>query len=161
MPAVALAFAPPPPPPVFEVLVTGRRSEEMIRRGAALRELRQETGRSAAEVARFVDLSVEGYRMYEKGYVKIRQEWLPKLSQAFGLPVAVVSRRLDLPLFTESVPALDLAESVAAVLGPEHGKMLDQIVAELAGLPDSDQRMILEGIQDQIRGRKRRPPSAS
>lgn len=144
-------------PPV-EVFVSGRRSEEMIRRGALLRALRQEVGRSPAEVAQFVDLSVEGYRMYEKGYVRIRQEFLPKLALALDMQVGAVARRLEMPMLHEVEKGTSLFVQVAAILGPEKADMVEQIVSELADLPDSDQRLILEGIRDQIRGRKARSP---
>lgn len=144
-------------PRPHEELVPSRRTDEMIRRGGLLRDLRQEHGRTVAKMAEYLDLSPEGYRMYEKGYVKLRQELLPKLALALDMPIAAVARRLELPLLHE-VPKTgsNLAIEVAAILGTEKANLLTQIVSELAELPHADQQIILEGMRDQIRGRMRR-----
>lgn len=138
-----------------EVVVASRKSDRASEMGQEIARLRKERGFTQAALAGRLALSLEGYRMYEKGYSRVRAEAIPKWARALDMPAPELAARLGIELGVEA-NASPLARQVAAILGPERGDMIEQIVNEIADLPEADQRVVLDGMRDQIAGRKAR-----
>jgi transcriptional regulator with XRE-family HTH domain len=118
--------------------------------GRQLVGLRKERGLTQAQLAERLGLSTEGYRMYEKGYSRVRADSLPRWARALNLPAPALAAKLDIPLGVDP-DASALAREVAALLGPEEADEIDAIVRELAPLPPAARRRALDMMRVSVR----------
>jgi transcriptional regulator with XRE-family HTH domain len=130
--------------------VASRKSAETARMGRQLAGLRKERGLTQAQLAERLGLSLEGYRMYEKGYTRVRADNLPRWARALNLPAPALAARLDIPLGVEP-DASALAREVAALLGPDEADEIDAIVRELEPLPTAARRRALDMMRVSVR----------
>ena len=130
--------------------MTSRKSAEGARRGRQLADLRRERGLTQARLAERLDLSVEGYRMYEKGYTRVRADNLPRWARALNMPVPALAARLEIPLGVDP-DASALAREVGALLGPDEADEIDAIVRELEPLPPAARRRALDMMRVSVR----------
>jgi transcriptional regulator with XRE-family HTH domain len=130
--------------------VTSRKSAETARMGRQLSGLRKERGLTQAQLAERLGLSVEGYRMYEKGYTRVRADNLSRWARALNLPAPALAVRLDIPLGVDP-NAPGLAREVAALLAPDEADEIDAIVRALEPLPPSARRRALDMMRVSVR----------
>jgi transcriptional regulator with XRE-family HTH domain len=130
--------------------VTSRKSAEGARRGRQLAGLRRERGLTQAQLAERLGLSVEGYRMYEKGYTRVRADNLPRWARALNMPAPALAARLEIPLGVDP-DASALAREVGALLGPDEADEIDAIVRELEPLPPAARRRALDMMRVSVR----------
>lgn len=136
-----------------EVFMAPRVDPSTAHQARVLKEIRREKNLTQAQVAEAFGLSLEGYRAYEKGYSRLRVGKVRDMAIALGISPAELAARLDLSL---PMDAASLRQELSALFGPDDGERVDQLVRDLAALPPSDRRQILDGIVDQITGRKAR-----
>lgn len=136
-----------------EVLMAPRVDPATAHQARVLKDIRAERGLTQAQVAEGFGLSLEGYRAYEKGYSRLRVGRVGDMASALGISSAELASRLDLSLPMDSA---SLRQELAALFGPDEGERVDQLVRDLATLPPSDRKQILDGIVDQVTGRKAR-----
>lgn len=127
-----------------------RKSAEVARMGRELASLRRGRGLTQARLAERLGLSVEGYRMYEKGYTRVRADNLPRWARALDMPAPALAAQLDIPLGVDP-DASALAREVGTLLGPDEADEIDAIVRELAPLPPSARRRALDMMRVSVR----------
>ena len=130
--------------------MTARKSAEVARLGRELAGLRRERGLTQAQLAGRLGLSVEGYRMYEKGYSRVRADTLPRWARALDMPAPTLATRLDIPLGVDP-DASALAREVGMLLGPNEADEIDAIVRELEPLPPAARRRALDLMRMSVR----------
>jgi transcriptional regulator with XRE-family HTH domain len=118
--------------------------------GRELASLRRGRELTQAQLAERLGLSVEGYRMYEKGYTRVRADNLPRWARALGMPAPALAVRLGILLGVDP-DASALAREVATLLGPDEADEIDAIVRELAPLPPAARRRALDMMRVSVR----------
>ena len=112
--------------------------------------MRRERGLTQAQLAERLGLSVEGYRMYEKGYTRVRADNLPRWARALNMPAPALAARLEIPLGVDP-DASALAREIGALLGPDEADEIDAIVRELEALPPAARRRALDMMRVSVR----------
>lgn len=138
------------------VLVAPRRKTPLpanASMGARLKALRERRGLIQSEVAERLGISYKTVSAYENDRAVLGSDDFPKWSEALGVSVAELTSSLGLGLPAGSG---HLRMELAALYGPDSGEEVERILRELADLPDTDQRQIIDSISDQVSGRHAR-----
>lgn len=127
-----------------------RRSPD-LQYGARVASLRHDANLTQEQIAARLDLSKDGYRMYEKGYSRVRSDDVEKWARALNMPIPEVASRLEIPLYTVSPDTSDLRQLVATTLGPDNAEMVEAAVQLLAEKPIRDREVVLRVVLDLIK----------
>lgn len=136
-----------------EVIVASRRTDEGMRMGEQIEAIRKEGPFTQQQVADRLGLKLASYLGYRRGYTKITPNNIQQWANALDYPVVKLANRLGIPLPAQA-DASGLRQELAALLPDASAADLDGYVRDLASLPISDQRQILDGLRDHIAGRK-------
>lgn len=140
--------------PLLETPLAQRATSEGKRIAKLFKELRGRIGMTQEDTARSVGLTLSGYRTYEQGKRQLRMEQLPTFAKAFGISEPELAHRLG---FGQTPDDPDnLRPELIRYFGPDDAGEVDQLLRELAVLPPTDRRQIIDGIRDQVAGRQSR-----
>lgn len=139
---------------VAEVIVPPRRTPEGIKMGEEIEAIRREGSFTQQQVADRLGMSLQGYLNYRRGYGKLTRNTLPKWAKALDVPIADLARRLSIDLLTDAEPDAPALRRELAVLMPDaDAAELDDMARQIAPLPASERRQILDGWRDYLTGR--------
>lgn len=126
-------------------------SEEAIRQGQALRDLRKKQGLNQTEVAFAFGMTAEGYRLYERGRTRIKLDSLDALAAALKVDRDTLIGVLDLTGAEREEEELNLeAELVRLTGGRRAGAALASAISNWKNLPASSKRIILATLDDAL-----------
>lgn len=124
-------------------------SEEGKRIGLALRTLRRERKLTQTEVAYCFGMTVDGYRLYERGETSLRTESLPDLAKCLGVELATLAQRIGLGTGGESgPPEPDLEDELVRLTGKRSGVALAGAIRDWKRIPPSAQELIIATLRD-------------
>lgn len=120
-----------------------------------IKEIRRERRLTQQQVADNWDLTVDGYRPWERGERRqLRTSQIKSLAAALTIPEADLMARLRekgiLPDEGDCRPSL--RAQLADLFGPDSADEVDKLVRELAEMPESDRQQLLATIRYQIAG---------
>lgn len=139
---------------IAEVTVPPRRTPEGIRMGEEIEAIRKEGPFTQQQIADRLGMSLQGYLNYRRGYGKLTRNTLPKWAKALDVPIAELATRLGIDLLVDAYPdATKLRQELAALMPDADAVEVDDMVRQLAPLPASERRQILEGWRDYLTGR--------
>lgn len=120
--------------------------------GLALREVRRERKLTQTEVAYCFGLTVEGYRLYERGATALRSDTLARLAECLGVTVEHLAARLGFGGGEPVVPLpVDLEQVIARLTGSRRaGVALAASTTRWRELAETSRNMILATIEDAI-----------
>lgn len=142
---------------VAEVTMPPRRTPEGIRMGEEIEAIRREGPFTQQQIADRLEMSLQGYLNYRRGYGKLTRNTLPKWAKALDVPITALARRLRIDLLIDADPeAPALRRELAALIPDADAAELDDIFRRLSALPPSDRRQIIDGLADHVTGREHR-----
>lgn len=148
-----LILAPPPRPAPQRALP----NPNSLALGTKLKALRQRVGKTQEEVGRAIDRDARTVSHVENGRIHFRVADRGKWARALGVSDTELEVALGLGL-APSDPSTDrLRAEVTALLGPDQGDLIAEVVEELADWPDRERRDILAMFKVQTFNWPRRP----
>jgi len=129
-------------------------SPEGLLLAGVLKEIRRERRLTQQQVADNWDLTVDGYRPWERGERHLRTNQITSLAAALTISEADLMTRLRaqglLPDEGDYQPSL--RAQLAGLFGPDSADAVDSLVRELAEMPEADRQQFLATIRYQIAG---------
>lgn len=137
---------------VMQVVAT-RRTADGVRMGDEIETIRKEGPFTQQQVADRLQMSLQGYLGYRKGYQRVTRNTIQKWANALDVPLVELARRLEISLLAEP-DASGLRQQLAALLPDASAAEMERTVRELAQLPPhlrekwfEMQRWVLNGLR--------------
>lgn len=127
------------------------RTPEGLRIAAVFKQLREDASLTQEQVAERAGLTLAGYRPYEQGKRQMRTEQIEVFAKAFGVSRSILAERLRLA--DPDAGDMSVRQQLAELIPDADAIELDAMVHQLATLPPSDRRQILEMWRDHLSGR--------
>lgn len=131
-------------------------TEESRALGRKLRAIRESLNLTQEDVGRRLGRDYRTVASYEHGRSHWKANDTSRWADAFGVSRTELESRLGMGLKVARDDEAFAAEA-AAILGPDQGEMLAEVVDELADWPERERREILELIRLQTFNWPRRP----
>ncbi len=132
------------------------KTEDGVRMGNEIEAMRKEAGLTQQDLADRLEMTLQGYLNYRKGYGRVSPNSVTRWANALKVSPSQLADRLRIELPVRNDPST-LLTALSEAVSADKAAILGDVVQEIQDWPETEQRFIIELFRTQTFNWPHRP----